>query len=59
MCGTPLQRVGILSDMEHLAATEEIAGFFIWCDIKGYDAPSLYRYAQPCDPLIEEGWSVA
>lgn len=58
MCGTPLLRIGNVTDAA-VQPAGEILGFFLWCDMKGYDDTSLYCYAQSCDPLIDEGWAVA
>ena len=51
---TPLFRLANVLDVS-VAPVEDILGFFLWTDIVGYSRPSLYRYAQSCDPLIEEG----
>jgi hypothetical protein len=58
MCGTPLLRVGNVVDAS-VVPSGDVVGFFLWCDIQGYDGASLYRYAQSCDPLIKDGWVVA
>jgi len=59
MCGTPLLRVGNALDTSVTAERGDILGFFLWCDIKSYSGPSLLCYAQACNPLIDEGWTVA
>jgi hypothetical protein len=51
MCGTPLLRVGNVVDAS-IVPSGDVVGFFLWCDIQGYEGPSLYCYAQSCDPLI-------
>ena len=58
MCGTPLLRVGNVANVA-IVPSGDILGFFLWCDINGYVGDSLLCYAQSCDPLIDDGWSVA
>jgi hypothetical protein len=58
MCGTPLLRVGNIVDAS-VVSSGDVVGFFVWCDIQGYEGASLYCYAQSCDPLIDAGWVTA
>jgi hypothetical protein len=58
MCGTPLLRVGNIVDAS-VVSSGDVVGFFVWCDIQGYEGASLYCYAQSCDPLIDAGWVIA
>lgn len=56
MCGTPLLRVENSLDSSVRPERGEICGFFLWCDIKGYDeGATVYAYSQLMDPLIEGG----
>ena len=60
MCGTPLLRMENTLDSSVSPERGEICGFFLWCNIKGYDeGGTVYAYSQPTDPLIEAGWSIA
>jgi hypothetical protein len=58
MCGTPLVRVGNVVDPS-VEPSGDVVGFFQWCERMNYNQPSLYCYAECCDPLINKGWVVA
>lgn len=58
ICGTPLLRVVSVFDVS-VALVRKHPWIFLSTDIVGYDGPSLYCYAQSCDPFVEEGWKVA
>jgi len=47
-----------LYDPRVTAYRGEIYGFWLWCDIKGYDG-TFYVYCQRTDPLIEAVWTIA
>ena len=58
MCGTSL--LGIQNALDDNARPEagEICGFFLRCNVKGYNGANLYAYAQSVDCLIDNWWEI-